>query len=213
MVEDLPPFFYSRLFFWRAILAIRALRYIKNVKLFTALFSFFCYCPLLRAFSFLDKNTNPYGETPFSTLDKMARKFGVTSKDVVYDLGSGRGLGVLWWATQVGCTAYGVENYSYFVQVAKRVQEHLSIVGADFIEGDFFEVDLSGASVIYLYGTALEDNAIYQLLERFKQLGPHVKIISVSYPLSEYAPEFKTVDRFQGALHWGKTEIYLNQLL
>jgi hypothetical protein len=175
-------------------------------------FFLFYSCPLTRALRLLDKETNPYGETPYSTLDKIARTFGITSKDRVYDLGSGRGLGVVWWATQVGCMACGVDNSSYFIELAKRMQERCSIVGIRFIQADFLKTDLSQATVIYLYGTSLNDETIISLIEKFKNLGPHVKIISVSYPLSEYTSEFKTIAQIKGALHWGTTEIYLNQL-
>src|SRR6185503_8603376 len=155
--STLPPFFRIRLLFWRLFLTVRAFRYLGNLKLLRCQLYLFFLCPLGSALRLLDKETNPYGETPFSTLDKMACTFGVTSKDIVYDLGSGRGLGILWWVTQVGCRACGVDNYPPFIQLAKRVQERLSIVGADFIEGSFLDVDLSMASVIYLYGTALSD--------------------------------------------------------
>lgn len=208
----LPPFFRCQLLFRRTILMLRAMRHV-NLTILKSLFYVFFHYSLHKAFRSLDKNTNPYGETPFFTLDKIARNFGVLSKDIVYDLGSGRGIALLWWATQVGCTTYGVDNYLPFIQLAKRVKERFSIINAYFLEEDFLKVDLSRATVIYLYGTALPDAMIYQLITRFKQLGTSVKIITVSYPLSDYDSDFTIIKEFRGLFPWGQTDIYLNRYL
>jgi hypothetical protein len=211
--EGIGSFFQISLLFWRVVLALRAFVYIKNLKLMASHIVLSFYCSLHRAFTLLDRESNPYGETPYSTLDKIALAFGIVSKDVVYDLGSGRGLGVIWWASQVGCRAVGVDQHPLFIKLSKRVKELFLMERVDFIESDFLRVDLSGATVIYLYGTALSDEVIEHLIERFKRLDRGVKIITVSYPLSEYSSSFVTVKEFRGRLPWGKADIYLNKLM
>jgi hypothetical protein len=75
---------------------------------------------------------------------------------------------------------------------------------------DFLTADLSQATVIYLYGTCLKDTTIDALADRFSTLSKEVKIITVSFPLSDYSSSFVTRQSFIASFPWGKGEVYLN---
>ena len=73
--------------------------------------------------------------------------------------------------------------------------------------------DFSQATAIYLYGTCLSDEDILQLVQKLEVLPPSVKIITVSYPLSDYSSNFRTTKQFSASFPWGEGEIYLQQTL
>ena len=73
------------------------------------------------------------------------------------------------------------------------------------------QTDLKKATVIYLYGTCLEDHTIKALISRFKQVAPGTRIITVSYALSDYTdqPLFETMKRFPARFTWGEGDVYI----
>ena len=78
---------------------------------------------------------------------------------------------------------------------------------------DILDADLSQATAIYLFGTCLPDPVIEKLVQRFCQLSSSTKIMTVSFPLSDYSSAFKTLKEFIGSFPWGKTTIFLNHRL
>ena len=72
--------------------------------------------------------------------------------------------------------------------------------------------DLTKASVIYLYGTCLKDEAISTLLFSFKELKKGTKVVTVSYPLSDYTDAFVLKKKFIASYPWGKTEVFIQIL-
>ena len=81
-----------------------------------------------------------------------------------------------------------------------------------FTCGQMEEVDLSFATVIYLYGSCLEESEILNLIQKFQQLSSTVKIITVSYPLTDYSAKFKVVEQFTASFPWGEATVYINQM-
>lgn len=152
-----------------------------------------------------------YGETPLTTLEFISKEARLTSEDVVYDLGAGRGRNCFWWRSFIGCKVVGVEMVPDFIIRAKRIQRKLGLEGVDFIQEDFLKTDLSQATVIYLYGTCLEDETIQKLITHFKTLKPGTRIITVSYALSDYTKEslFETMKCFPSRFTWGQADVYI----
>lgn len=209
--EDLGFFFRISIYVRQLLIFFRTLIYLKNPRLFfSQLFTLIIYF-FRSPYRMLNKNINPYGETPYFTLDKMAKNFGVLSTDTVLDLGCGRGLGVFFWSEQVKAQSYGIDNHAMFILRANRIKKVLNIKKAHLIEGDFFEYPLEKMTVIYLYGTALSDEAIEKMIQRFIQLSTSPKIITVTYPLSEFSSKFVTENQFTGFFPWGRSEVYLNR--
>ena len=147
-------------------------------------------------------NIHAYGETPLTTMDRIVQAFGITEKDTVVELGAGRGRTSLFLAEYVGCKVIAVEQVPAFCEILREIDSpNLKVV-----EGDFFTADLTGATVIFLYGSMLSEVEIARLKESFKKIETSVKIITVSYPIDE------AFFAIEGAFPWGKTEIYMSEL-
>ncbi|NGX61242.1 MAG: hypothetical protein K940chlam9_00725 [Chlamydiae bacterium] len=154
-----------------------------------------------------------YGETPLTTLDKMARECQLLSTDTVFELGCGTGRTIFWLAHFVGCKTVGIDLLPSFIKKAKRVQDWLSIPNVQFYEQDMLEVDLSVATFLYLYGTCLSEEFLHKLVPKFEKLKPGTRILSVSYPLTEYSNRFEVTKEFSARFPWGKAACFLNVLL
>ncbi len=154
-----------------------------------------------------------YGETPLTTLDKIARRFRILSSDVVYELGSGPGRTVFWLHHFVKCEAVGIELQETFTRRANRVKRWRGLSKVTFVQGDMLAVSLSRASVVYLYGTCFDDEMIHKLIEKFQRLPRSTRIITVSYSLAEYSPAYVVKEKFLARFPWGRSEVYLNQRL
>lgn len=161
-----------------------------------------------------EENIYAYGETPLTTLEKIAREAGIESKDCVYELGAGRGKGCFWLNTIIGCSVVGIEYIPEFVERANRIKNRLRLSRIEFCLDDILKADLTGATVCYLYGTCLEDTAIKRLIRKFSMLPEGTKIITVSYPLSDYLDNtdhssFELVKHFTAPYTWGEADIYV----
>lgn len=152
-----------------------------------------------------------YGETPLTTFEQIAKEARITHQDTVYELGCGRGRVCFWLKSFVDCKVVGVELVPDFVVRAQRIQRKLGIEGIEFRAEDFLKTNFDNVSVIYLYGTCLEDDTIKQLIKRFKDLPSGTRIITVSYSLSEYTDEplFETMKRFPARFTWGSGDVYI----
>lgn len=153
-----------------------------------------------------------YGETPLASFAAIMKECGVTSKDVVYELGCGRGRTCFWLNAFVGCKVVGIEIIPEFVDKAQKIQQRFKLENLEFRCEDMLTASLSDATVIYLYGTCLEDDAIHTLEAQFAKLPAGTKIITVSYSLPEYAPEgrYEVMKRFPVPFTWGTGDVYLN---
>ncbi len=158
-----------------------------------------------------EKDIYAYGETPLTTLELISRECGIGPTDCVYELGAGRGRGCFWLRSFIGCSVVGIEFVPEFVERAQRIAKKLGLQRIEFRLADFLQCDLQGASVCYLYGTCLEDQAIDVLIEKFAKLPPGTKIITVSYPLSDYTekPSFEIMKHFTAPFTWGKADVYM----
>jgi SAM-dependent methyltransferase len=156
----------------------------------------------------------PYGETPLVTLDKIVRVCGVVKEDVVYELGAGRGRSSFWLALYLGCKTIGIEYNPYFVTKAERIRRLFKINNLEFRNQNMLQADLSDATVVYLFGTALDDSQIRALARRLAQLQAETKIITISYPLQDYitTPAFTLLEAFEVEFVWGSTTAYIQEV-
>lgn len=159
------------------------------------------------------KNPYTYGETPLTTLDRIAREGRIVSKDCVYELGCGSGRTCFWLAQFIGCRVFGIDYHPQFIQKANWIKNHVKELTIEFSLEDMFKTNLKRANVIYLYGTCLEDEEIQRLLLNFKQLAPKTRIITVSYPLTDFSEqgEYRILSTFKGRFPWGSAEIFINE--
>ena len=114
-----------------------------------------------------DKDLYTYGETPLVTLDEISRRCGVTAADTVFELGCGRGRACFWLRTVLGCQrVVGIDNNPYFISMAERIVQKFAVRDIGFRCEDMLHTDLSGATVIYLYGSSFDSDFVERLAAR-----------------------------------------------
>jgi tRNA A58 N-methylase Trm61 len=152
-----------------------------------------------------------YGETPLTTMERIARECRIQSSDVVYELGAGRARTCFWLRYFVGCRVVGVEYIPTFVKIAQKVKREFGVEGVNFLYKNILEADYTEASVIYFYGTCSDTPFIQKLIEKLKGVSSGTKIITVSYPLTSYMrePLFELRGAFPASFLWGETTVYL----
>lgn len=155
-----------------------------------------------------------YGETPLETYEEIAKKGNLTSKDTFLELGCGRGRGMFFLSHFYQCQVIGIEKIPSFFQKGQLCKERFNMKKTTFLLGNMLELPLPPASFVYLYGTCLAEEEIRRLLEQFSIFPQHTKIITVSYPLSEYDKKerFKVIEQFPLCFPWGKTEGYFQEV-
>jgi len=158
-----------------------------------------------------EKDIYTYGETPLTTMEKIAEECGIKDADVVFELGCGRGRICFWLNTFIGCQVVGIDRVPLFIANAREVKKRWHVTGVQFRHEDILNSDLDGATVLYLYGTSLSDQDITTLAKNFAQLPQGTRIITVSYALSEYVGEddFEIMRLFPVRFPWGQTDVYL----
>jgi hypothetical protein len=122
----------------------------------------------------------PYVPTPHRTVRRMLELAEVGSQDVVYDLGSGDGR-VLWIAAQeFGARAVGIEidplRYAWtrlLIRI-KRLQQQVAVN-----REDFFEVELSSATVVTAY--LLRDTNLKMMEKLASELPAGARVVSRKY--------------------------------
>jgi hypothetical protein len=125
----------------------------------------------------------PYITTPQDLVKKMLELAAITPEDFLIDLGSGDGRTVI-TATKMGTRSLGIE---YNLDLVRLSEKNASIGGvsdlARFVEGDFFEFDFSGATVITLF---LLPEINMRLRTKFLAMKPGTRIVSNTFPMQEW---------------------------
>jgi len=120
--------------------------------------------------------------TPPEVVDAMLTSARVTSADIVYDLGSGDGRIVIAAAKTYGARGVGIEiNPQLVAESNARARaagvSHL----VQFMQGDLFTADFSGATVVTLYlGPSLNERIKPRLL---RELRPGARVVSHVYDM------------------------------
>lgn len=158
-----------------------------------------------------EKDPYTYGETPLTTLEHISQECRLSSRDTVFELGCGRGRTCFWLNQFVGCKVVGIDYVPEFIERANQVKQKFQLDQVEFRLEDLLQTDLTGATVVYLYGTCFSTPFIQTLISHFDQLPSGTKIITVSYPLSQYAPQanFELLKRFPAIFTWGAGDVYL----
>lgn len=152
-----------------------------------------------------------YGETPLRTLANIAKEAQISCSDTVYELGSGRGRSCFWLKYFIGCTVYGIECNPVFVQKANSIKARFQLKELYFLQEDLIEVDLRGATVVYLYVITLSDEDIRRLTKHLTRLKKGSRIVTISFPL--VGSSFHVEKEFDVAFAWGVTSAYLHKVV
>jgi ubiquinone/menaquinone biosynthesis C-methylase UbiE len=110
-------------------------------------------------------------------VDKMLEVAGVTSGDVVYDLGSGDGRIVLRAAEKFGATAVGVEIEPGLVREATEKAKEMKLESlVKIVQGDLFQTDLKPATVVTIYLLLSTNDRLRPIMER--DLRPGTRVVA-----------------------------------
>ena len=128
-----------------------------------------------------------YMATPQDVVDRMLQLAGVTKDDVVYDLGCGDGRVVVTAARRFGCRAIG---YDIDPERVKESRENVRRNGVQHLvrieQKDIFTLDLSAASVVFLY---LLPDLNVKLIPQLQKLRPGSRIVSHEFDMEGIRPD------------------------
>lgn len=125
--------------------------------------------------------------TRHNIADAMLGLAGVTTDDVVYDLGSGDGRIPIIAAQKYGARGVGIEIDPRLVELSWRIANEAEVAGrVSFVVGDLFETDLSKATVVTMY---LSPSIMKMLAPRLRALKPGTRIVSHQFPMPGWPPD------------------------
>jgi SAM-dependent methyltransferase len=127
----------------------------------------------------------PYVPTPDVIVSRMLELAAVRRDDLVVDLGSGDGRLVIEAARRYGARGLGVEREARLVDLARAAAQKAKVANlVTFKQGDIFETDLRGATVVTLY---LLPRLLVHLQPKLRaELAPGARIVSHDYPLEAW---------------------------
>jgi SAM-dependent methyltransferase len=130
----------------------------------------------------------PDVRTPYPTVRALLELANVTSKDVVYDLGSGDGRIVITAARELGARGVGVEIDPALVAKSRATARRLGLAErVRFVEQDLFQTDLGEATVVTLYLSADLNRRLRPKL--LAELEPGSRIVSHDFDMGDWPPE------------------------
>ena len=152
----------------------------------------FVHCPAFLAQHDPDRVQTPYGETPFRTLHYLGQHLGLTPADRWYDLGCGRGRGLFFLHALFQCSVQGVEINPRFVAGIERIIQRYMLTNIGVTLCNMLDLRYDDATVLYLYGSALSDQALRNLMPALASLQAGARIISVTHALEDYLDTLST---------------------
>jgi len=157
-----------------------------------------------------EDSVHTYGETPLPTYERVARASALHPNDIYLELGFGRGRGIFFLHHFFRCRVIGVERIPLFVERARQIATQHNLEDISLICSDFTLMNIPTASIVYLYGTTLNEEEIYPLISKLKTLPEGTRIVSISYPLADYdRGAFHIKKCFPVTFLWGETKAYL----
>ena len=130
----------------------------------------------------------PFVATPPDVVIEMLKLPGITSNDLVYDLGSGDGRLAIAAATLFGARAVGVEIDAKLVQESREAAARAGVADrVTFIWGDLFKTDLRPATAVMLY--LLPEINLRLRPKLLAELRPGTAVVSHNFDMGEWIPD------------------------
>lgn len=211
-------FFWKNLFdFFRTAFLYYGNREFRKVDL-ALLWSYVGENPYILSRKFLqergEEEVYAYGETPLASMDKIAKECGISAQDVVIELGCGRARTCFWLALVLKAKVIGIDFVPEFIEKAEKVRKKYGVSGVKLKCGDFLKKGFKEGTVVYLHGTCMTDGEITLLSDKLTRMKKGTKVITVSFPLTDYplAEKWDLQKQFQATFTWGTTDVYLQVL-
>ena len=136
--------------------------------------------------------------TPRVVVEQMLDMARITPRDYLIDLGSGDGRTVI-AAVKRGARALGIEYNPDLIDLSQRNAAREGVGDkAVFARGDFFESDLSQATVITLF---LPPEINLKLRQRLLDLKPGTRIVSNTFAMGEWEAD-ETAAARESCISW-----------
>jgi SAM-dependent methyltransferase len=133
-------------------------------------------------------NLAPYVPTPQDVVDRMLELAGVTSDDVVYDLGCGDGRIVITAAKRYGARGVGIDIDPQRIVESRANAKQAGVESlVEFRQQDAMTVDVSPATVVTLYLLSASNVRLRPILTA--QLRPGARIVSHAFSMGNWEPE------------------------
>jgi SAM-dependent methyltransferase len=127
----------------------------------------------------------PYEPTSYGIAKEMLEMAGVTSKDLVYDLGCGDGRIVIMAAKERGATGVGVDLDPKRISESRENAKAAGVTHlVRFFEQNLFDTDFSKATVVMLY--LYPDVNLRLRPKLLKDLHPGTRIVSHSHTMGDW---------------------------
>lgn len=153
-----------------------------------------------------------YGETSIPHFAELCAQLQLTAQDRFFELGCGRGRLALWLACHTPCRqVIGIDLNPIFIQRASAITQGLRIRHLFWQQDNFMDTYLNSATVLYLYGTAFNEQAIANITEHLRLCQPGTRIITVSYALDH--ADFEKVQQRKLQFVWGEADIFIQRRL
>ncbi len=133
----------------------------------------------------------PFVPTPEVVVEAMLDLAGVTSEDVVYDLGCGDGRIVIAAAKKYGARGVGIDLNPTRVEEAHNNARAAGVEDrVKFVEGDLFKAEIAPATVVTLYLLSTVNNKLKPRL--LNELKPGTRVVSHRFSMDGWEPDKQT---------------------
>jgi len=152
-----------------------------------------------------------YGETFFTSMEKLLKTVHLSHEDTFYELGCGRGRLAFFIRIVYGCKVIAIDLTPKFITIANQLVKSHQLDHIDFIETNIMDYDYKAASVVYIYGTEFSLEARTKLVSTLKSLPEGARVISITHPLHQLpkGERFKLIDEQTVWFTWGKTPAFV----
>jgi len=151
--------------------------------------------------------TVPYVPTPKAVIREMLKLADLKPGELVFDLGCGDGRVIIMAAKEFNAYGVGIEMRSELIQRAMSniiefgVQDRVLI-----IQGNFCDINLSPADVVFLYLLTSINEKLRPKLER--ELKEGARVVSHDFQVTGWTPKVKKNIKDGGRVHW----VYLYEI-
>ena len=129
----------------------------------------------------------PFVPTPEKVVERMLEVAKVGPKDVVYDLGSGDGRIVI-AAAKKGARGVGIDIDPERIREARDNARRDGVANrVEFVEGDLFDADIRGATVVTIYLLSGINMKLRPKL--LAELNPGTRVVSHAFDMGDWKPE------------------------
>jgi ubiquinone/menaquinone biosynthesis C-methylase UbiE len=134
----------------------------------------------------------PFVPTPYEVVAEMLRLADVGKDDVVYDLGCGDGRIIIMAAEKMGARGVGVDIDPQRIKESRENAIKAKVTDrVRFLQKDFFEANISKATVVTLYLT--EEVNLKVRPKLLRELKPGTRVVSNDFDMEEWESD-KTSD-------------------